>query len=149
MLLIWVNRISSYAIMGGKMRKIVQTRSLWDIWIQLFFPPYKLSWSEEFGSQDKDFHVLEGPGPDKHQFGSLLDVGCPVGRLDAFSPWEKQTTAGNFLSLTPPQSSIPFCSVQHNAKKCIRSLKYKGSWDRVAGPKIKGQGQAQKRKWKS
>ena len=33
-------------------------------------------------------------------------------------------------------------------KKCIRSLKYKGNWDRVAGLKIKGQGQAEKQKWK-
>lgn len=24
------------------------------------------------GSQDKDFHVLKGPEPDKHQFGSLM-----------------------------------------------------------------------------
>lgn len=36
-LLLWVNRISSYPTMGGEMRKIMQTRSLWDIWIKLFF----------------------------------------------------------------------------------------------------------------
>lgn len=70
------------------------------------------------GSQDKDFHVLKGPEPDKHQFGSLMGVDCPVGRFDASACEQSKPLLATFspsLPLNQVSHFVQFSIMQRNA----------------------------------